>query len=111
MTGRKPAEGRRAEVRRLLASGMSQRAVADALGVNQSTVSRLAGDAASEPGRPERGGVDVERLRELRGRGLSWSEVARLTGVPKTVAYRRLARAEGEEAEVAELDTSFRNDA
>jgi DNA invertase Pin-like site-specific DNA recombinase len=87
---RKRNEDRAAAVVRLLASGMTQRQAAAGLGVNQSTVSRLAGDAASPPGRPP-AEVDVEHLRALRAEGVSWREIERRTGVKKSVAQRKLS--------------------
>jgi hypothetical protein len=89
--GRKQTEGRAAAVGRLLAEGKTQREAAAELGVNQSTVSRLAGDAASPPGRPS-AEVDVGQLRALRAEGLSWRAIEAMTGVRKSVAQRRLSR-------------------
>jgi transposase len=89
---RKRNEDRAAAVARLLASGMTQRQAAAELGVNQSTVSRLAGDAASPRGRPS-AEVDAGQLRALRAEGLSWRAIEARTGVPKSVAQRKLSGA------------------
>jgi DNA invertase Pin-like site-specific DNA recombinase len=88
---RRRDEERAAEAARLLAAGKTTREAAAELGVNQSTVSRNAGGAASPPGRPLRE-VDEDQLRSLRAEGLSWREIERRTGVPKSVAQRRLSR-------------------
>jgi DNA invertase Pin-like site-specific DNA recombinase len=88
---RKRDASRAAEVARLLASGKTTRETAAEIGVNQSTVSRNADGAASPPGRPRRE-VDVEALRSLRAEGLSWRAIEERTGVPKSVAQRRLSR-------------------
>jgi transposase len=86
---RRRDEGRAAEAARLLAAGKTTREAAAELGVNQSTVSRSAGGAVPLGRRPRV--VDEDRLRALRAEGLSWREIERRTGVPKSVAQRRLS--------------------